>query len=152
MASWITVREDSDISLRNLPYGVFSTVGSGPRIGVAIGDYVLDMKVLAQEHVFADLKFDATTLEQSTLNAYAALGKDVHREVRKRLQQLLPQDTPLGNDLRDHQDRRNRALIPISSVTMHLPMVVGDCTDFFIGLHHAVTVGGNLNRFGVDQR
>ena len=140
MASWIPVQETSDFSLRNLPYGVFSTERSGPRIGVAIGDHVLDLKVLAQDQVFADLGFDVATLEDSTLNAFAGLGNDVQRLVRKKLQQLLEKDTPIANVLRDNRDRRNRSLVPMGSVKMHLPMSIDDYTDFFVGLHHAQNV------------
>ena len=142
MASWITIEETSHFSLRNLPYGVFSTEGSSPRIGVAVGDYVLDLKVLAREGVFDDLnlKFDVTTLEQSTLNAYAALPKAVHLEVRAGLQKLLDKGTQYGGLLRDNKARHEKAIIPLVNVQMHLPMVIGDYTDFFIGLHHAETV------------
>lgn len=141
MASWVEVKEDSDFSLRNLPYGVFSISGSKPpRIGTAIGDYVLDMNVLAVDGVFEDIGFDVATLGETTLNSYAALGKDVHSKVRERVQGLLEKETKLGSLLRDNQDRRARALVPMSSVQMHLPMIIGDYTDFFIGLHHAVTV------------
>jgi fumarylacetoacetase len=97
MASWVPVPENSDFSLRNLPYGVFSTAESGPRIGVAIGEHVLDLKVLAQEQIFDDLEFDVETLKQTTLNAYASLGKDIHAKVRRKVQQLLEKDTQLGN-------------------------------------------------------
>ena len=146
MASWVPLADASDFSLRNLPYGVFGTEKSElPRIGVAIGDFVLDLKVLAQDGVFADLGFDVTTLEDSTLNAYAALGKGVHRQVRQRLQQLLDNETLLGDVLRDNQARRSKALVPISSVQMHMPMVIGDYTDFFVGLHHALTVGSHVH-------
>lgn len=140
MASWIPVSPESDFSLANLPYGVFSTEVSGPRIGVAIGDHVLDLKVLAQDQIFSDIEFDFTTLEASNLNAYAALGIHVHRDVRKRLQLLLGKDTQLGDLLRDNQERRGRALVPLSSVSMHLPMSIGDYTDFFVGVDHAVNV------------
>jgi fumarylacetoacetase len=140
MASWISVQDNSDFPLRNLPYGVFSIDGSDSRIGVAIGDYVLDLKVLAQDQVFADLEFNTQTLEAANLNEYAALGKDVHSHVRRRLHQLLETDTALGSVLRDNQDRQDRALISMSSVTMHLPVNIGDYTDFFVGLHHAENV------------
>lgn len=140
MASWIEISETSDFSLQNLPYGVFSTDNTNRRIGVAIGDYVLDLKVLAQEGVFADLGFDTSTLEQSTLNAYAALRRPVHRIVRSRLQQLLSRDTGLGAVLRDNVELRRKSVILQSSVQMHLPMAIGDYTDFFVGLHHAVNV------------
>ena len=140
MASWVHVPDDSDFSLQNLPYGVFSTTDTGSRIGVAIGDDVLDLKILVQEHIFDDLDFDSTTLERTTLNAYAGLGQNVHGKVRKKLQQLLEKDTQLGSRLRDNQELRKRCLIPQNSVSMHLPVVVGEFTDFFIGLHHAKNV------------
>src|SRR4051812_8441471 len=103
MASWLQVPNDSDFSLWNLPYGVFSTADSGPRIGVAIGEHVLDLKVLAQEQVFDDLEFDVATLERETLNAYADLGRSVHGKVRRKLQQLLQENTQFGDVLRDNQ-------------------------------------------------
>jgi fumarylacetoacetase len=140
MASWIPVRHDSDFSLLNLPYGVFSIGGSGPRIGVRIGDFVLDVKALSQEKVFSDLDFPVSTLEEPTLNAFASLGKGPHSRFRARLHQMLQEETPLGDVLRDNQARRDKCLIAVSEVTMHLPVVVGDFTDFFIGLHHANNV------------
>ncbi|KAK5194672.1 hypothetical protein LTR92_005916 [Exophiala xenobiotica] len=145
MASWVT-EETSNFSLQNLPYGVFSIKGSKPRIGVAIGDYVLDLTVLAEEGVFDDLDFDITTLKQSTLNEYAALAKSVHSGLRHRLQKLLEKDTRSGKVLRDNQGLRDKALVPLDSAKMHLPMIIGDYTDFFVGLHHAVTfpVDGNV--------
>jgi fumarylacetoacetase len=141
MASWVPVPQVSDFSLHNLPYGIFSTVeGAGPQIGVAIGDAVLSLKVLAQDGVFEDLRFDTTTLEQPTLNAYAALGRTVHRQMRKFLQDLLEPDTRLGSVLRDNKDRRDMAIVSQRNVTMHLPMAIGDYTDFFVGYSHAVNV------------
>lgn len=144
MASWIPVKEKSDFSLRNLPYGVFSTNGSEPRIGVAIGDFVLDLRVLARDGIFDDLNFDVTTLEASNLNPFASLGKAVHNEVRKKLHQILEIDTEIGDVLRDDRERRMRALVPLNTVEMHLPMQIGDYTDFFVGLPHAQTVCARL--------
>lgn len=140
MASWVPVSKESDFSLHNLPYGVFSTTQSGPRIGVAIGDSVLDLKVLAQEQVFGDLQFDTTTLEEPTLNAYASLGRESHRKVRQLLQDLLREDTKLGTVIRDNVALRQRAIISQNDVIMHLPMAIGDYTDFFVGYSHAVNV------------
>jgi len=140
MASWIPVASDSDFSLSNLPYGVFSTNTEGPRIGVAIGESVLDLKMLASYHIFDDLEFDTTALERETLNVYAGLGKEVHSRLRRRLKELLVKDTQLAKVLRDDQDRRQKCLVPLQSVIMHLPVLVGDYTDFFIGLYHAQNV------------
>ena len=140
MASWVNIPEDSDFSLYNLPYGVFSTSQSSPRVGVAIGDQVLDLKTLSQAGVFNDLGFNTDSLQQATLNEYASQGNAVHRKVRQRLQELLKHDTSLGNVLRDDAQLRGRSLVPIDQVTMHLPMNIGDYTDHFIGLPHAQTV------------
>lgn len=140
MASWVHIEKDSDFSLQNLPYGIFSADSSRARIGVAIGEHVLDLNVLAEEGVFEDLDFDVAALQQPTLNAFAALGRRVQSRVRQRLQDLLEDDTHFGSLLRDAKSLRGRALVPISSVQMHLPMVIGDYTDFFVGLHHAATV------------
>jgi fumarylacetoacetase len=118
-------------------------VGSDPRIGVAIGDYVLDLKVLATEGNFEITGLETQTLKQPTLNAYAALGKNVHSGVRQRLQSLLAKDTESGDVLRDNAGLRKKALVPLKNVQMHMPMDIGDYTDFFVGLHHAVTVSSD---------
>lgn len=140
MASWVDVPEHSDFSLLNLPYGVFSTSRLCQRIGVAIGDQVLDLRVLAEGGVFDDLGINIGSLQQTRLNEYASQGNAVHRKVRQKIQELLKHDTLLGHVLRDHGELRGRCLIPLDEVEMHLPMVIGDFTDHFLGLPHAKTV------------
>lgn len=140
MASWVHIPKDSDFSLHNLPYGVFSTSDLSPRIGVAIGNSVLDLKGLAEAGIFDGLKIDLDVFQQSTLNDYASLGHAVHRRVRTSLQELLQRDTTLGSQLRDNDHLCARALVPVDQVKLHLPIVVGDYTDHFLGLPHAKTV------------
>ncbi|OQV00213.1 hypothetical protein CLAIMM_05741 [Cladophialophora immunda] len=138
MASWLPIPIDSDFSLQNLPYGVFSTdADSTPRIGVAVGQNVIDLNVLTREQVFKGIDFDESSLQENTLNAYAGLGQGVHSKIRSRLQELLRVDTPLGHILRDNSDLRQKCLVPMRNAIMHLPVTVGDFTDFFVGLHHA---------------
>ena len=140
--SWVDVPQDCDFSLGNLPYGVFSTGNTKPRIGVAIGGFVLDLARLSQDHAFDDLGPDiASSLCTDNLNDYAALGRPAHRLVRKRLQDLLAKDTTLGHVLKDDKERRGAALVPLQDVQMHLPMSIGNYTDFFAGLPHAELVG-----------
>lgn len=144
MESWISTDSHPEFSLSNLPYGVFKTGSdSTPRIGVAIGPYVLDLKTLAvkQPQVFAALEFDSTILEQTTLNRYAGLGREVHHKVRKLLQEILGLDTGLGHVLRDNVELRKLALVPLSEVQMLLPMDIGDYSDFFTSPYHARNVG-----------
>ncbi|KAK4551909.1 hypothetical protein LTR86_010810 [Recurvomyces mirabilis] len=139
MTSWVNVPEDSDFSLDNLPYGIFSTSHLSPRIGVAIGDQILDLRALAGEGVFDGLDFNTDTLQQATLNDLASQGCAVHRKVRLRLHELLRHDTTSGDVLRDHGQLRDRCLVFLEQAEMHLPMVIGDYTDHFIGLPHAKT-------------
>lgn len=141
MASWVPIEEASDFSLQNLPYGTFSSQKLDRRIGVAVGRYVLDMKVLSQNDVFTSFDKDvAATLQDSTLNRYAALGRKTHRGVRALLQDLLSSETTLGHVLRDNDALRAAALVPLGDVQMHLPMEVGDYTDFFVVPYHAKNV------------
>ncbi len=110
-------------------------------MGVAVGNHVLDLKILAQKQIFSDIDFDAKTLGETTLNAYAGLGQSVHGKIRRRLQELLAEDSKLHHLLRDNQELRQRCLLPMNGAIMHLPVTVGDFTDFFVGLHHANNVG-----------
>lgn len=140
MASWIPVDEDSDFSLQNLPYGIFSTSSLDERIGVAIGNYILDLKVLANAGIFSSLDFDTISLHDSKLNRYAALGRKAHRQVRELLQRLLSAKTSQGGVLRDNSSLRARALVPMGEATLHLPLTIGDYTDFFVVPYHAQNV------------
>lgn len=142
MASWVEFENESGFSIHNLPYGSFSTDTLCRRVGVAIGNHIIDMRALSEEGLLEDVPFDSTTLRGHDLNAFAALGKDVQRKVRAKLQALLYDNTVLGPELRDNQSRRSRLLVPMSKATLHLPMNIGDYTDFFVGLYHAQNVRG----------
>ena len=146
MTSWIEIAGDSDFSLQNLPYGVFSTSALGTRIGVAVGNNVLDLKLLAHHGTFEGLGFDTSCLQQPMLNAYAGLGRTVHRRVRDFLQDLLGSESSTGKLLRDNAQLRALALIPMDEAQMHLPMAIGDYTDFFVGPHHSKNVSVERSR------
>merc|ERR1712012_2234 len=137
--SWVSVAPDSDFPIQNLPYGVFSTPEDRRhRIGVAIGDFVLDVSALT--HLFQGpvLSKAKDVLQSPTLNAFMGLGKPAWQEARETLQHLLAPDTPT---LRDNVDLRTKALLPQSRCTMHLPASIGDYTDFYSSIHHATNVG-----------
>lgn len=150
MASWLAIPPKSPFSLANLPFGVISTVADGqPHVAVAIGDHALDLHVFAAHDGFAPCA--ALTPAQRavffdpTLNRFAALGRPLHRAVRHYLQALFraaPDPPALAAVLRDHAALRAAALLPLARVARyHLPLAVGDYTDFFAGRHHARAVG-----------
>uniref|UniRef100_A0A673KHU3 Fumarylacetoacetase n=1 Tax=Sinocyclocheilus rhinocerous TaxID=307959 RepID=A0A673KHU3_9TELE len=137
--SFVKVEEKSDFSYHNLPYGVFSTPDNPRhRIGVAIGDQILDLSVI--KHLFNGpaLVHHQDVFEQSTLNAFLALGYDAWREARKCLQMLLAAEESM---LRDDVSLRSRAFVQQSSAMMHLPAEIGDYTDFYSSRDHATNVG-----------
>jgi len=109
-----------------LPFGIFSEGGSQPRAGARIGGFVLDLKALAEDEQVKQQMRSFKTLEgvlgQTSLNAFAELGRSVHRAVRGDLQRILSQTTDVPAILRDNEELRRKALIAVDKVKMHLPM------------------------------
>ncbi|MED4156435.1 fumarylacetoacetase [Priestia aryabhattai] len=140
MKSFIKVDPKSHFPIQNLPYGVFRPLMMGvPRIGVAIGDYVLDLSVLDAEGYFDGTDVEGKgVFEQASLNEFMALGTKAWRDVRRRIQQLLHEDESI---LRDNYALRDIAIIPQKNVKMLLPAQIGDYTDFYASKEHATNVG-----------
>jgi fumarylacetoacetase len=136
LRSFIPVDPASDFSIQNLPYGVFSARGLAPRVGVAIGDHVLDLWALAQE-----CRIDVVepgVFAQPALNAFMALGPKVWTKTRARISELLREDHP---ELRDNDELRRQALVPMADAKLHLPLSVAGYTDFYSSKEHATNVG-----------
>jgi fumarylacetoacetase len=137
--SFVPVPEGSDFPIQNLPYGVFSTVGDErQRLGVAIGDYVLDLSVLADADLLTIDGVDAAVFYANTLNPFMALGKVAWRAVRAQISVLLREETAA---LRDDSALREKALVSMTDVKMHLPIKVSGYTDFYSSIEHATNVG-----------
>lgn len=137
LRSWVQVPAGSDFPIQNLPFGIFQTLELSPRIGVAIGEQVADLVVLAEHGFFDDLEIDRAVFQQRYLNDFIALGKAKTSAVRNRLSQIL------DNDLEEWDASqlspyflRNQA-----DVQMLLPIKVGDYTDFYSSIEHASNVG-----------
>src|SRR6185503_5201503 len=138
MKSWVESANlpGCDFPLENLPYGVFRQSGS-VRIGVAIGDRVLDLRSCVQEGLLGELSAEiVAACSGDTLNALMALGPDVWSSLRKQLAALLNVEAEALV-----QERVSRQLVPIRDVEMQLPAQVGDYTDFYASVHHATRVG-----------
>eukprot|EP00063_Salmo_salar_P008181 XP_013983016.1 PREDICTED: fumarylacetoacetase-like [Salmo salar] len=137
--SFVKIDEKSDFSYHNLPYGVFSTPDNPRhRIGVAIGDQILDLSVIKSLFRGPVLSNQQDVFDQPTLNAFMGLGYDAWRETRRSLQQLLSANE---TTLRDDVSLRSRAFFHQSSAMMHLPAEIGDYTDFYSSRDHATNVG-----------
>jgi fumarylacetoacetase len=150
LRSFIPVSPDSHFPIQNLPFGVFCRPDkSSPRVGVAIGDMVLDLAVLADRELLdlPALTGDASAVFAApSLNRFMSLGRLAWSQVRQRLTQLLREDEPT---LRDNTDLGSLALVPQAEVKMLLPAKIGDYTDFYSSRDHATNVGTMLR--GADN-
>ena len=138
--SWIDIAATSHFPIQNLPFGVFETFERGSRLGVAIGEYVLDLYALSQRGVFADLDLgphEPKIFRRRSLNSFIALGRPVWRAVRQRVSELLRHDNPA---LRDDETMR-ACLVRQRDVRMLRPIRPNNYTDFYSSLEHAANVG-----------
>ena len=121
--TWPDLPADSGFGIDNLPYGVFSTAGTAPRTGVAIGDSVLDLAAATGDDVHAT----------GSLNAFLARGPQAWSELRAQLTDWLTDEA--------HRDTVEPHLVPRSEVTLHLPVEIADYVDFYSSQHHAENLG-----------
>ena len=132
LTSWVeSANGHRDFPVQNLPLGIFSADGDQRRTGVAIGDFILDLAAIADSGLI-DVEW-CEDLCQPVLNSWLARGPDDHAALRARLSELLTDES--------NRDAIELNLFGQSEATMHLPCVVGDYTDFYVGIHHATNVG-----------
>jgi fumarylacetoacetase len=138
--SFVEYAPDSHFPIQNLPYGVFRPPGAEvPRVGVAIGERILDLSVLEREvllHVPGS--GGETIFDRPSLNAFMRLGRETWLAVRGQLMRLLSRDEPT---LRDDAALRREALLPMAECELLLPVEIGDYTDFYSSKEHASNVG-----------
>jgi len=129
LTSWVESAQGSDFPVQNLPLGIFSVGDRRRHAGVAIGDFVLDLTAIAEllnEEWVEDLS-------QPVLNGWLSRGPEAQDALRSRLAEILSDE--------QYRDDVEPELIGQTEVRMHLPCVVGDYTDFYVGIHHATNVG-----------
>jgi fumarylacetoacetase len=130
----------TDFPIQNLPFGVFRRKGGSEaaRIGVAIGDRVLDLRSCLAEGWFEGIAADAAACcAGHSLNALMSLDSRRWSALRLRLSRLFRADSP---ELRDHP-RRDEMLPRIGEIDLLLPCEIDDYTDFYASIHHARNVG-----------
>ncbi|KAL3287596.1 hypothetical protein HHI36_002065 [Cryptolaemus montrouzieri] len=128
-----------EFPIQNLPYGVFSTADNPThRIGVAIGDLILDLKEISHLLNGPYLKNHENVFREETLNGFMGLDKNCWLEARNTLQHLLSGQNPI---LRDNPELKSKAFVKQNDAIMHLPAKIGDYTDFYSSIHHATNVG-----------
>jgi fumarylacetoacetase len=136
--SWVDVPENSDFPIQNLPFGIFSTTEKDARVGVALGEHIIDMHELASRGYLGDIIKDAEVFNQDKLNPFMKLGRDTVRAVRNELANIFDWNNA---KLESNDDDKAAILVKQSSASMHMPVQVGDYTDFYSSKEHATNVG-----------
>ena len=138
LESFIEIDKNSDFPIQNLPYGIFQLLGDdNPRVGVAIGSYILDLAILEEKGVFGNRE-SKFVFNRRYLNNFMKQGKKFWDEIREKIQYLLNKDTP---DLRDNEALKSQVLIPMEKCELLLPIKTTDYTDFYASKDHASNVG-----------
>lgn len=114
--------------VQHLPYGIFTHRGGRRRAGVAIGDYIIDLAAIGQH-----LPVDRDALNGESVVQLVSRPAAERAELRRALSRVLC-DAAFRDGIEPH-------LIPASECQMHLPMAIGDYTDFYVGIHHATNIG-----------
>jgi fumarylacetoacetase len=138
LKSFIAVSEDTHFPIQNLPFGVFSTLANrSPRVGVAIGDQVLDLAVLEEAGLLKPVA-DGRVFNRGDLNAFIELGQVVWSQTRAAISALLRHDNPI---LRNDNALRSKAFCAMHDASLQLPIKVAAYTDFYSSKEHATNVG-----------
>ncbi|WUP70903.1 fumarylacetoacetase [Streptomyces sp. NBC_00258] len=127
-STWLGLSEDHPFGLQTLPYGVFDA-GSGRRVGVRIGECVLDLAAACAR----SRRIDAGLFARGSLDELLAAGPDTWAAVRGEVRTWLS-DT-------NYRTALEPLLVPLEDVTMCLPFTVGDYVDFYASEHHATNLG-----------
>ena len=132
LRSWVTSANlpETDFPIQNLPYGRFRRSDQPWRIGIAIGDQVLDLRLAAEQGAWtAAVRQLLAPLAAGDLNAFMALGPTARRSLRQALSQALSEGGTHA--------ALAPCLVPQAEVELGVPCRIGDYTDFYVGIHRA---------------
>ncbi len=142
LTSWVDSAGAGDFPIQNLPFGVFRPINSaeGARVGVAIGEMILDLTACQEQGRFTGAAATAAAAcSVPSLNGLMALGAGPRAELRRQVSELLGADSPAR---RDEPRLGERLLVAQRHAELLLPAAIGDYTDFYASVHHATNVGG----------
>ena len=138
LKSWLEISRESDFPIQNLPFGIYSTKNKTKRVGVAIGDQILDLSKLFELGYLDSLSFCEHCFSNEYLNRMMGHGKSEIRDLRNRISELLNVKNP---ELSQNKEAVAKVLDLQIESEMHLPVKIGDYTDFYSSEQHAFNVG-----------
>ncbi|MFT6280786.1 MAG: fumarylacetoacetase [Salibacteraceae bacterium] len=138
LKSWVEVPTNSDFPIQNLPFGIGSSADGDARVVSRIGDMVIDLRALWLLGYLEDLDFTMKDFDSTTLNEMMRKGKQGTRSLRNRLSDLFSSD---NTGISANAEHIPQILLEIDKVTLLMPVLVGDYTDFYSSEQHAYNVG-----------
>ncbi len=137
LKSWIPVEQGSDFPLQNLPFGIFSTHIKTLRAATRIGHQIIDLYELSRLLDWDQHGFNPRIFLNPYLNDFISLGKDQWQWVRQQLIEVFKADSPWKEETKEFK----YIMHDVEDVQMHLPVRIGDYTDFYSSMEHATNVG-----------
>jgi fumarylacetoacetase len=119
------------MTINNIPFAIFSIKNRKKRLATMIGDQIVDLYAMAELGYFDELKIKKAVFRNDYLNDFIALGKEKTNAVRKKLQEVLVDISELPFSI----------FYSVDKVSLHLPVKIGDYTDFYSSEQHAYNVG-----------
>jgi fumarylacetoacetase len=132
--SWITIPENSDFPVQNIPFGVYKSASGEGHVCTRIGDTIIDLYLLNNFGAFPELQQNKTVFKNNYLNDFIALGKTKTRAVRQRIYDIF-------SDQKQEKSKWKEAFVSVKDAQMLMPVKVGDYTDFYSSIDHATNVG-----------
>ena len=138
--SWLEIPVNSDFSIQNLPFGIFSTSEARqPRVGLALGEFIIDTAVLFDAGMLAQVPgLSRELLYANSLNSLLSASVSTWRALRVRVAELFTQG---NNDVLKNADLHARLLVKQSHAQLYLPTKVSNYVDFYSSREHATNVG-----------
>jgi fumarylacetoacetase len=138
LKSFIEIREDSDFTLENIPFGIGLIPDAGPRVCTRIGDMVIDLSALSRLGYFDQTGHDEKVFEAPFLNPFIARGKPFTCRVRNIIQESFMTGGAAEPEMGLLMEM---AIYPAGQIQMMMPVEIGDYTDFYSSIEHATNVG-----------
>lgn len=135
LISWLDIENNSDFSIHNIPFGIYSDKTVKHHVCSAIGNYIIDLFELESADVF---DINRSVFESEFLNDFITLGKPTTNKVRLKLIDLLSDSTSI---LKTDDNLFKRVIKKQNEVKMLIPVKIGDYTDFYSSIDHATNIG-----------
>ncbi|MFZ1689134.1 MAG: fumarylacetoacetase, partial [Flavobacteriales bacterium] len=139
LRSWVDVPSGSDFPIQNLPFGCgYRKDDPNPSVWSRIGDFGIDLNLLFEEGLLPEAVHQGGAVYYGSLDELLFAGPSFVSSLRARLSELLRDD---GSETSRQRSTIQRALVPVTGLTMDLPATIGDYTDFYSSRQHAYNVG-----------